>query len=626
MDSKPESPIAGIPLTHCYLRHAVAMAHRSTSWLLLPVGSGGSVVWWESSSSAMVWMLNPSTMGPAYSSSAVVAVILLGGWRLDWLFSFFGNGGCCLGLWLAAVVVTWLSFFFFSLSQCWVLHLPSNPNIPGIEWGLKRYRSKKGSCQILPTGKVPSVDRTRRLLVLTGSREIPRSSKARSPSVRPSSRRTFANGAFRIPILIKYLKFWRSQTQVALSGMGIGIVWSSRSISSSTMSSRLSSAYQSRSDGSYDWQSPPDGISSFFTNPFSARYKRDASTRYAPHPFLYLNHVYTSFWMVGQGIGSNVGWLQFSITCPTSPKWKSQVKFWLKVPSLWAVVRPWDSGQPVVIELVSYRPCRYLGCWGRGWNLSRSRGRSRPRLYRLHGEGWETLASVFHCFSLSFAHLPLSFFVGAFLAACSANAIRAVMSTIFFVLQGILNPLILSPTGIQVNKGTAFVTLSSGRRRYLPAPSNERSSSAVSTIRLHALSGCLGMSESAMAHCRRMVPSSGSTFAGGSWGLLFPLYFSNSGALNLGGIVMLGNQDMLEEVCVPERVQTLYEPDLLLQAINLAVQLGVFPLWLRWCRRWWSGVGVRMSFWLSFVGGIPCHLPFFGSHRPGFASLLVARS
>uniref|UniRef100_A0A2N9FYD4 Uncharacterized protein n=1 Tax=Fagus sylvatica TaxID=28930 RepID=A0A2N9FYD4_FAGSY len=45
----------------------------------------------------------------------------------------------------------------------------------------------------------------------------------------------------------------------------------SRSITSSTMSSRLSSAYQSRSDGSYDWQSPPDGISSFFTNPFSVR-------------------------------------------------------------------------------------------------------------------------------------------------------------------------------------------------------------------------------------------------------------------------------------------------------------------------------------------------------------------
>ena len=33
----------------------------------------------ESSSSVMVWMLNPSTMGPAYSSSAVVVVILLSG-------------------------------------------------------------------------------------------------------------------------------------------------------------------------------------------------------------------------------------------------------------------------------------------------------------------------------------------------------------------------------------------------------------------------------------------------------------------------------------------------------------------------------------------------------------------
>ena len=33
----------------------------------------------ESSSSVMVWMLNPSTMGPAYSSSVVMVVILLGG-------------------------------------------------------------------------------------------------------------------------------------------------------------------------------------------------------------------------------------------------------------------------------------------------------------------------------------------------------------------------------------------------------------------------------------------------------------------------------------------------------------------------------------------------------------------
>uniref|UniRef100_A0A2N9FUD8 Uncharacterized protein n=1 Tax=Fagus sylvatica TaxID=28930 RepID=A0A2N9FUD8_FAGSY len=56
--------------------------------------------------------------------------------------------------------------------------------------------------------------------------------------------------------------------------------------------------------------------------------------------------------------------------------------------------------------------------------------------------------------------------------------------------------------------------------RYPPAPSNEKSSSTVSTIRLHSLSGYLEMSESATAHCRRMVPSSGSTFAGGSWGLL----------------------------------------------------------------------------------------------------------
>ena len=33
----------------------------------------------ESSSPVMVWMLNPSTMGPAYSSSAVMVVMLLSG-------------------------------------------------------------------------------------------------------------------------------------------------------------------------------------------------------------------------------------------------------------------------------------------------------------------------------------------------------------------------------------------------------------------------------------------------------------------------------------------------------------------------------------------------------------------
>uniref|UniRef100_A0A2N9FGS4 Uncharacterized protein n=1 Tax=Fagus sylvatica TaxID=28930 RepID=A0A2N9FGS4_FAGSY len=50
---------------------------------LLPVGSGGSVVWWwNPPPPAMVWMLNPSTIGPAYSSSATVVVILLGGGAL----------------------------------------------------------------------------------------------------------------------------------------------------------------------------------------------------------------------------------------------------------------------------------------------------------------------------------------------------------------------------------------------------------------------------------------------------------------------------------------------------------------------------------------------------------------
>uniref|UniRef100_A0A2N9GLM9 Uncharacterized protein n=1 Tax=Fagus sylvatica TaxID=28930 RepID=A0A2N9GLM9_FAGSY len=80
----------------------------------------------------------------------------------------------------------------------------------------------------------------------------------------------------------------------------------------------------------------------------------------------------------------------------------------------------------------------------------------------------------------------------------------------------------------------------------------ERSSSTVSTILLHSLSGYLEMSGLAMVHCRHRVPSFGSTFADGSWGLLSHCIFSNSGALNLGGTVMLGNQDMLEKFVFPK--------------------------------------------------------------------------
>ena len=35
------------------------------------------------------------------------------------------------------------------------------------------------------------------------------------------------------------------------------------------------------------------------------------------------------------------------------------------------------------------------------------------------------------------------------------------------------------------------------------------------------------------------------------------------------------------EVCVPKRVQPLHEPNLLLQIVNFAAQLGVFPFRLR---------------------------------------------
>ena len=125
----------------------------------------------ESSSSVMVWMLNPSTMGPAYSSSVVVVVMLLGGGVLR----FFGDGGLtCFSSSLAMVVLSG------SLANGGLTFSSSSPSVsagrndmpdsslismitsfaPGsgmmygssssfkpkysrIEWGLKRYRSKK---------------------------------------------------------------------------------------------------------------------------------------------------------------------------------------------------------------------------------------------------------------------------------------------------------------------------------------------------------------------------------------------------------------------------------------------------------------------------------------------------
>uniref|UniRef100_A0A2N9FEB0 Uncharacterized protein n=1 Tax=Fagus sylvatica TaxID=28930 RepID=A0A2N9FEB0_FAGSY len=175
---------------------------------------------------------------------------------------------------------------------------------------------------------------------------------------------------------------------------------------------------------------------------------------------------------------------------------------------------------------------------------------------------------------------------------CSTNAIRAGMSTILFVF---IASLILSSIGIKSTRNCKLQThysievwVPSGSiwelkpywARKVSASSlpSEILSSTVSTIRLHALSGCLGMSESATAHCQRTVPSFSSTFAGGSWGPLSHCTFQIPEALNLGGIVMLGNQDMLEKSVFPKEFKPCMSLDLLLQAINLAVQLGVFPL------------------------------------------------
>ena len=72
--------------------------------------------------------------------------------------------------------------------------------------------------------------------------------------------------------------------------------------------------------------------------------------------------------------------------------------------------------------------------------------------------------------------------------------------------------------------------------------------------------------------------------------------------LELGWHCHVGEPRHAGEVCVPERVQALHEPDLFLQAINLVVYLGVFPFRLWWCWWRWSGIGVRMSVLLLVVG------------------------
>uniref|UniRef100_A0A2N9GZ04 Uncharacterized protein n=1 Tax=Fagus sylvatica TaxID=28930 RepID=A0A2N9GZ04_FAGSY len=87
-----------------------------------------------------------------------------------------------------------------------------------------------------------------------------------------------------------------------------------------------------------------------------------------------------------------------------------------------------------------------------------------------------------------------------------------------------------------------------------------------------------------------------------------PIVLFGFRGLELGWHRHVGEPRHAGEVCVSEGVQTLYEPDLFLEAVDLAVQLGVFPLFW-WCWRWWGGVGVRMSFRLLVVGMLVIFLP-----------------
>uniref|UniRef100_A0A2N9GVB8 Uncharacterized protein n=1 Tax=Fagus sylvatica TaxID=28930 RepID=A0A2N9GVB8_FAGSY len=125
--------------------------------------------------------------------------------------------------------------------------------------------------------------------------------------------------------------------------------------------------------------------------------------------------------------------------------------------------------------------------------------------------------------------------LGAFLAVCLANAIRADISTIFFVFTA---SSILSPTGIRSTKNCNCrpIIRSNHTRlgRCLPTPSNERSSSAVSTIRPHVPLECPGKFGSTAAYYPHIAPSFRNTSESLSSG------FGDVGGLGGGPVLVRG--------------------------------------------------------------------------------------
>ena len=176
IDSKLESPIAEIPLTHCYLRYAVAMAHRSTSWPPLPVGSGGSVVWWNPPPRWWRWCSTFQSWGQH---------VLLQRWW--WWY--------CLGSRLVAVSWGWSCIGLEKL-----LPNPSN----------KQYSS---------------VDRTRWLRIPVGSHGTLRSLRAHRLCMRPSSCSTSVDE------ILGPLVHWMSRIpgfRVRVEPSSVGVGWGSQ--------------------------------------------------------------------------------------------------------------------------------------------------------------------------------------------------------------------------------------------------------------------------------------------------------------------------------------------------------------------------------------------------------------
>ena len=83
-----------------------------------------------------------------------------------------------------------------------------------------------------------------------------------------------------------------------------------------------------------------------------------------------------------------------------------------------------------------------------------------------------------------------------------------------------------------------------------------------------------------------------------------PVVFLKLWDLELGRHGHVGELGHAGEVRVLERVQALHEPDFLFQVVDLATQLGIFPLrfrW-RWRPRWRAHVDARMFFWYFVIG------------------------